>query len=122
MAKITGIGGIFLKCRDVEVTRNWYAQHFGISLEEWGAMFKWSENNSSGNAYSLISFNKETTNYFDPSKESFMINFRVDNLDEIVANLRAARIELIGDPIAEDYGKFAWVMDPDGRKIELWEQ
>jgi predicted enzyme related to lactoylglutathione lyase len=121
MKKVTGIGGIFLKCRDVEHTRAWYARHLGIEMETWGAMLKWSDD-SHQEPYSLLSFFKRDTDYFSPSDQPFMINFRVANLDALVAELKAAGIDLVVDPIEEEYGKFAWVMDPEGNKLELWEQ
>jgi len=121
MKKVTGIGGIFLKCRDVEQTRAWYAKHLGIRLEDWGAQFNWSEEKNPA-AYSVLSFFKRNTEYFNPSEQPFMINFRVDDLDALVAELRQEGVDLIGEPVEEAYGKYAWVMDPEGNKLELWEQ
>ena len=121
MKRVIGIGGIFLKCSDVERSRNWYATHLGISLESWGAQFNFRDE-PNPEAYSVLSFFKSESPYFQPSNAAFMINFRVDDLDALVAALRQEGVELAGDPIAEEFGKFAWVIDPDGNKIELWEQ
>ncbi len=121
MKRVIGLGGIFLKCRDVEHTRAWYAKHLGITIESWGAQFNLKEE-TNPDAYSVLSFFKHSTDYFDPSDAPFMINFRVDNLDALVAALRNEGIALIGEPLAEEYGKFAWLLDPEGNKIELWEQ
>ncbi|MCC6281003.1 MAG: VOC family protein [Saprospiraceae bacterium] len=121
MKRVIGIGGIFLKCNDVERSRAWYAKHLGISLESWGAQFSFRDE-PNPEAYSVLSFFKSDSPYFQPSNGSFMINFRVHDLDALVAALRQEDVELVGDPIVEEFGKFAWVIDPDGNKIELWEQ
>jgi catechol 2,3-dioxygenase-like lactoylglutathione lyase family enzyme len=119
MAKVTGLGGIFYKVADPERTARWYKEMLGIG-GEWGAMFPWKAD-SSGEAYSVFSPFKETSDYFDPSDARFMINLRVDGLDEMLASLEAKGIEALGRQ-EEEYGKFAWILDCDGIKIELWEQ
>ena len=119
MAKIGGLGGIFYKVEDPERTAAWYRDNLGIG-GEWGAMFPWKADGT-GEAYSLFSQFKATSDYFDPSRSPFMINFRVDDLDAFTAELEAKGIEILGRQ-NEDYGKFAWIMDCDGIKIELWEQ
>jgi catechol 2,3-dioxygenase-like lactoylglutathione lyase family enzyme len=121
MQRVIGLGGIFFKCNHVETTREWYARHLGISLESWGASFFY-KNDPNPEAYSNLSFFKATSDYFAPSESPFMINFRVENLDALVEALRAEGVPLIGEPVSEEFGKFAWVMDPEGNKIELWEQ
>lgn len=119
MAEITGLGGIFYKVADPERTRAWYQEMLGIG-GEWGAHFPW-KTDSSGEAYSLVSPFKESSDYFDPSRERFMINLRVDDLDGFTEMLKSKEIEIIGG-VAEEYGKFAWILDCDGIKIELWEK
>lgn len=121
MKRVTGLGGIFLKCRDLEHTRTWYARHLGINIESWGAQFNFSDEANPA-AYSVLSFFKRSTDYFEPSESPFMINFRVDDLDALVKVLREEGIDLIGEPLNEEFGKFAWLLDPEGHKIELWEQ
>lgn len=121
MKRVIGIGGVFLKCRDCENTRNWYARHLGVNVETWGAQFNFSDD-PHPEAYSVLSFFKSGTDYFDPSESPFMINFRVDDLDALVAALRTEGVPLIGEPLKEEFGKFAWLLDPEGNKIELWEQ
>ena len=121
MKRVIGIGGIFLRCKDVERSRQWYATHLGISMESWGAQFNFKDD-PSPDAYNLLSFFKQEIDYFAPSTTSFMLNLRVENLDALVIALKAEGVELIGDPMEMEYGKFAWVLDPDGNKIELWEQ
>ena len=121
MKRVTGIGGIFFKCRHLDTTRNWYAQHLGVKLEPWGVQFDWADE-AHPKPYSLLSFFKSETDYFAPSESPFMINFRVADLDALVAALRSEGIEVVGDPVADEFGKFAWVIDPEGNKVELWEQ
>ena len=118
MAKVTGLGGIFYKVADPDVTRAWYQENLGVG-GEWGAMFPFKEDHAEG--FSLFSPFKADSDYFAPSGKEFMVNLRVDSLDDMVADLEAKGIEILGRQ-DEDYGRFAWVMDPDGVKIELWEQ
>jgi predicted enzyme related to lactoylglutathione lyase len=119
MAKVTGLGGIFYKSDDPARTQAWYKENLGIG-GDWGAMFPWSMDGT-GQAYSLLSPFKTETDYFDPSASSFMINLRVDDLDAFTAGLEEKGIEILGRQ-NEEYGKFAWILDCDGIKIELWEQ
>ena len=121
MKRVIGIGGIFLKCSNVERSRTWYATHLGISLESWGAQFNFRDD-PNPDAYAVLSFFKSDSEYFQPSGSAFMLNFRVHDLDALVATLQQEGVALEGDPIEEEFGKFAWVIDPDGNKIELWEQ
>ncbi|HWH17441.1 MAG TPA: VOC family protein [Allosphingosinicella sp.] len=119
MAKVTGLGGVFYKVEDPERTRAWYRKTLGIG-GEWGAMFPWKAE-PGGEAYSLLSPFTAATDYFNPSGERFMINLRVDDLEAMMAQLRAEGVEILGTQ-DEEYGKFAWILDCDGIKIELWEQ
>jgi catechol 2,3-dioxygenase-like lactoylglutathione lyase family enzyme len=119
MAKITGLGGIFYKVEDPERTRAWYQENLGIG-GEWGAHFRWADEPGT-DPYSLASPFKASSDYFDPSASPFMINFRVDDLDALTTDLREKGIEILGSQ-NEEYGKFAWILDCDGIKIELWEQ
>ena len=119
MAKVTGLGGIFYKVGDPERTRVWYQEHLGIG-GEWGAMFPWKEE-AGGESYSLLSPFSAETEYFRPSEAAFMINLRVDDLDAMLGQLRDKGIEILGTQ-DEEYGRFAWILDCDGIKIELWEQ
>ena len=119
MAKITGLGGIFYKSPDPDRTRAWYQENLGIG-GEWGVSFRWRDEPQE-DPFSLVSPFKESTDYFDPSGSTFMINLRVDDLDALAAELEAKGIEILGRQ-NEDYGKFAWILDCDGIKLELWEQ
>ena len=118
MARVTGLGGVFYKVADPEKTRAWYEEHFSIG-GEWGAMFPFKSDDADG--FALLSPFKAGSDYFDPSTLPFMINLRVDDLDGMVADLSAKGIEILGRQ-DEDYGRFAWILDPDGLKVELWQQ
>lgn len=118
--KVTGIGGIFFKTKNPDATKNWYAQHLGLDVNAYGSTFWWKDQQGNDCLTQWSPF-KNNTDYFEPSKQSFMINYRVENLSELVSQLRASGVKLIGEIQEFDYGKFAWVMDPDGHKIELWE-
>jgi catechol 2,3-dioxygenase-like lactoylglutathione lyase family enzyme len=120
MAKITGLGGLFYKVEDTERTGRWYKEMLGLG-GEWGILFPWKADPGAAEAYSVFSAFKATSDYFDPSKSAFMINLRVDDLDAFTAELEAKGIEILGRQ-NEDYGKFAWILDCDGVKVELWEQ
>jgi len=119
MARVTWLGGIFYKVPDPAKTQAWYQENLGIG-GEWGAMFPWSAE-AGNDAYSLLSPFKEATDYMNPSAERFMINLRVDDLDAFTAELQAKGIEILGRQ-DEDYGNFAWILDCDGVKVELWQQ
>jgi catechol 2,3-dioxygenase-like lactoylglutathione lyase family enzyme len=118
MARITGLGGIFYKVADPGRTRDWYRENLGIG-GEWGAMFPFKKDDPEG--FTLYSTFKADTDYFGPSAKEFMVNLRVDDLDGVVADLQGKGIEILGRQ-DEDYGRFAWIMDPDGVKLELWQQ
>ena len=123
MAKVTGIGGVFLKCRgDSAALASWYRTHLGLPLETWGgAVLRWPDDKASDGGLTVWSLAAADSSWFSPSDSAFMINYRVDDLDGLLAQLRAAGIEPVGGPESHENGKFAWVMDPDGNKVELWE-
>jgi catechol 2,3-dioxygenase-like lactoylglutathione lyase family enzyme len=118
MAKVTGLGGVFYKVGDPDRTRRWYEETLGIG-GEWGTIFPWAT--ESRDAYSLLSPFKASTDYFAPSEAGFMVNLRVDDLDGFIEELKDKGVEVLGTQ-NEDYGKFAWILDCDGVKLELWEQ
>ena len=119
MAKVSGLGGIFYKVEDPERTRAWYQEKLGIG-GDWGASFRWSDEGQD-DPFSLLSPFKASSDYFDPSPAPFMINLRVDDLDAMITELEARGVEILGTQ-DEDYGKFAWILDCDGIKVELWQQ
>ena len=123
MKRVTGIGGIFFKANDPEKLRNWYRVHLGIECEkDDGAIFKWRKaDDPNSERYTVWSPFPADSDYFAPSTKPFMINLQVENLDEVLAQLKREGIEI--DPRVEsyDYGKFGWIMDPEGNRVELWE-
>jgi predicted enzyme related to lactoylglutathione lyase len=123
MAKVTGIGGVFLKCKgDSGALSKWYEKHLGIQLEPWGgAVLRWPDDKAADGGLTVWNLAPATSKWFSPSESSFMINYRVDDLDGLLAQLRAAGIDVVGGPESHENGKFAWIMDPDGNKVELWE-
>ena len=123
MAKVTGIGGIFFKSRgDSAALAAWYQKHLGLPLESWGgAILRWPQDKGTDKGLTVWNVAQKDTRWFSPSDADFMINYRVDNLDELIARLRAEGIEPVAGPESHENGKFAWIMDPEGNKLELWE-
>lgn len=123
MAKITGIGGVFFKAKgDPAKLAAWYQQHLGLALEDFGgAILKWTNDRAEDQGLTVWHVAKPDTEWFSPSGASFMINYRVDNLEELLAQLRAAGIEIHKGPESHENGKFAWILDPENNKVELWE-
>ena len=123
MRRVTGIGGVFFKSRDPRALGAWYAKHLGIAVEEWGgAAFRWGgrDDPQAGGTTVWTPFPEDTT-HFAPSTASFMIDYRVDDLNALLAALRAEGVEIAGTMEESEYGKFAWVIDLEGNKVELWE-
>lgn len=123
MARVTGIGGVFFKSRkDNAALAAWYEKHLGMPLESWGgAILKWPEDTAEDRGLTVWHIAEKDSEWFSPSDSAFMINYRVDNLGELIESLRAQGVEIIAGPESHENGKFAWIMDPDGNKIELWE-
>jgi predicted enzyme related to lactoylglutathione lyase len=124
MRRVTGIGGIFFKSKDPKALGAWYAKHLGLNVEPWGGVsFRWSDDDPSGAREGTTIWNpfKESSTYFAPSTAPFMINFRVHDLHALVAALRAEGCAVDAKVDESEYGKFGWVMDPEGNRIELWE-
>jgi len=122
MKRVTGIGGIFFKAKDPDQLRQWYREHLGIESESWGGFsFQWRDDPRSNDGHTVWSIFAHDTKYFDPSSAPFMINFRVEDLDWLLAQLRTEGVDV--DPRVEEseFGKFGWVMDPEGNRVELWE-
>jgi predicted enzyme related to lactoylglutathione lyase len=123
MAKITGIGGVFFKSRNKGAElAEWYQKNLGLNLETWGgAILKWPDDKARDGGQTVWTAADNDTKWFSPSESSFMINYRVDNLDEMLDQLKQNGVEIASGPDSDDNGKFAWIMDPDGNKVELWE-
>ena len=123
MAKVTGIGGVFIKStgKGAELAA-WYQKNLGLDLESWGgAILRWPDDKAEDKGLTVWSTADSDTKWFSPSESSFMINYRVDNMDELLDQLKQNGVEILIGPDSEENGKFAWIMDPDGNKVELWE-
>jgi len=122
MAKVTGVGGVFLTSKDVEATKSWYAKHLGFAVDEYGTMWDMRTSGAPDQpVYLQWSVMKHDTPYIKPSTENYMVNYRVDDLVSLIAQLRDARVTIVDEMETYDYGKFIHILDIDGRKIELWE-
>jgi len=120
--KVTGLGGVFFKAEDPEALKSWYGENLGLPCDQYGHTFAWRHKDAPENlGYTQFSVFEKKTDYLNPSDKQYMINFRVENLDELIEELKEKGMEVVGETETFDYGKFAWVMDPEGNKIELWE-
>lgn len=120
--RVTGIGGIFFKTEDQAKMKEWYGKHLGIESDQYGGLFKWRDYEDKEKVCTTAwsPFTKES-DYFQPSEKEFMFNYRVENLVELLEALKKEGVEVVGEIEEYEYGKFGWIMDPEGRKIELWE-
>ena len=123
MKRVTGIGGIFFKAKDAPALRAWYQRHLGIDVQAWGgAAFTWADAEGQPFAGTTIwSIGPQEGDHFAPSTARFMINYRVDDLQALVQVLRAEGCTVLEKIEESEYGKFAWVIDPEGHKVELWQ-
>lgn len=122
MNRVTGVGGVFIKARDVKFLTGWYQKHLGIEFGNNSYVdFKWLNKDPDIPGSTVFSFFKDDTTYFNPSEKPCMINFRVKDLDGLLAELKKNGVETVGEKEEYEYGKFGWIMDPEGNKIELWE-
>jgi len=123
MAKITGIGGVFFKSTgDSAALAAWYQKHLGMPLADFGgAILRWPDDRGEDRGVTVWHVAAKNSEWFSPSQSSFMINYRVDDLDALLEQLRAGGVAIVQGPDADENGKFAWIMDPDGNKVELWE-
>lgn len=120
--KITGIGGIFFTCDSPDDTKSWYSEHLGMITDQWGAPFEFRlvDRPEVKGMLQWSAFSKDTTT-FDPSRQSFMINYRVEHIEDLVEQLKKKGVEICDEIASYDYGKFVHIIDNDGRKVELWE-
>jgi predicted enzyme related to lactoylglutathione lyase len=123
MAKVTGIGGIFFKSKgEGAALAAWYQEHLGMKLEDFGgAVLRWPEDRAGDQGLTVWHVADSDSGWFGPSASPFMINYRVDDLGGMLEHLRAGGVEIVGGPESHENGRFAWIMDPDGNKVELWE-
>ena len=121
--RVIGLGGIFFKSKDPAKTKQWYQDHLGIESDKYGSKFLWKSANHELDEMRCTVWSPmaEDTDYYEPSKREFMINYRVHDLVGLLEELKKEGVELAGEMQSFEYGKFAWVIDPDGTKVELWE-
>jgi predicted enzyme related to lactoylglutathione lyase len=123
MKKVTGIGGIFFKSKDPKALKQWYADRLGFVIAEHGSVtFNWKKTDAPEKEGTTVwSPFKESTEYFQPSQKDFMFNYIVEDLKSLMEELKKEGVEVAGEMQEFEYGKFAWILDPEGNKIELWE-
>ena len=118
--RVTGIGGLFFKASNPKKSKDWYKKHLGFDTDDWGCSFWWKDKDGNKCSTQWSPFKKDT-DYFGPSKKDFMFNYRVENLVELLAVLKKEGVTIVDKMQEYDYGKFGWILDNDGNKIELWE-
>ncbi len=122
MKRVTGLGGVFFKAQDRDRVMDWYRDHLGIESDEYGFMFQWREADApERQGYTVWGPFAEDTGYFDPSTKPYMVNFRVADLTALIEALKDEGVQVVGTIEEHENGKFAWILDPEGNKIELWE-
>lgn len=123
MRRVTGIGGVFFYARDPVALRAWYRSHLGIEVQEWGgAVFRWADaEGRPASGTTIWNIGDPESGYFAPSAVPFMINYRVEDVRALVEALRSEGCNVLEKVEESEYGKFAWVIDPEGNKVELWE-
>lgn len=122
MKKVTGIGGVFFKAKDPEKIRAWYQKNLGLNTNKYSAVFEWYQGaDSTKKGFTTWSPFNETTKYFEPSSKDFMINYRVENLEALVNELKENGVTICDAIESYDYGRFVHILDGEGNKIELWE-
>jgi predicted enzyme related to lactoylglutathione lyase len=123
MNRVTGIGGIFIKASDPDALRAWYQKHLGLDVQDWGGVaFQWhTPERPNPNGSTVWSVMPSTSDYFAPSQAPFMVNYRVDDLHALLSLLRAEGCDVEDKVEESEFGKFGWVMDPEGNRVELWE-
>lgn len=121
-AKVIGIGGIFFKCKDPKAMNEWYKTHLGFDTKPWGTNFEWRQDTDptkkGSTAWSTF---PETTKYFEPSEKEFMVNYRVDDIEALVEQLKNAGVRIVDAIEDSDFGKFVHILDAEGNKIQLWQ-
>ena len=121
MSRVTGIGGIIIRANDPKMMCDWYKAHLGIDIQDWGGTaFRWIDDK--GNPiHGTTAFSIGDGSNIEPSKSPFMVNYRVDDLHTLLCQLRLAKCHVLDNVEESEFGKFGWVMDPEGNKIELWQ-
>jgi predicted enzyme related to lactoylglutathione lyase len=123
MKRVTGIGGIFFQAKDPVALRAWYQKHLGIDVQEWGGTaFTWADEAGNPTTGTTVwSIGAASGDLFAPSTSTFMINYRVEDLASLLAALRKEGCDVLEKTDDSEFGKFGWVMDPEGNKVELWQ-
>lgn len=122
MKRVTSLGGIFFKCIDPDKVKEWYSNHLGFNTDQYGTTFEWRQSDDqTKKGYTVWSPFNETTKYFEPSSKEFMINYRVENIEQLVEELKKEGVIVVDEIEVYDYGKFVHILDIEGNKIELWE-
>ena len=122
MKKVTGIGGIFFKCKDPKAVNEWYKTHLGFDTTQYGTSFEWLQaDDSTKKGLTQWNVNTETAKMYEPSTKEFMINYRVENLEALLAELKKENVTICDEIATYDYGKFVHILDIEGNKIQLWE-
>lgn len=118
--RVTGLGGIFFKTKDPDGVKQWYRDRLGLDTDQYGCTFWWKDKEGNDCSTQWSPF-PEDTEYFQPSEKSFMMNFRVHDLEGLLETLKEEGVTVVGEIESYDYGKFGWILDPEGNKLELWE-
>lgn len=118
--RVTGIGGLFFKSKDPKASKDWYKKHLGFNTDDYGCTFWWKDKDGNDCSTQWSPF-KQDTDYFKPSEKPFMFNYRVENLEALLVELQKEDVTIVGDMQTYEYGKFAWILDNEGHKVELWE-
>lgn len=122
MKKVTSLGGIFFKCKDPDKIKEWYSKHLGFDVDKYGTTFEWRKSDDKDKkGYTVWSPFKQDTKYFEPSTKEFMINYRVENIETLVEELKKEGVEVVDEIETYEYGKFVHIIDVEENKIELWE-
>ncbi len=122
LKRVTGLGGVFFKCKDTKTLKAWYKEHLGLMTDQYGTVFEWRQaGDSTQKGFTVWSPFAEKTKYFDPSTKDFMINYRVADLKALLVALKAENVTILDTMETYSYGKFVHIIDPEGNKIELWE-
>lgn len=122
MKRVTGIGGIFIRAKDAKALCAWYKTHLGVDVQEWGGTaFRWVDDAGAPTAGTTVWSVFGDSSYFAPSEATFMVNYRVDDLHGLLSLLRTEGCQVLDKIEESEFGKFGWVMDPEGNKVELWQ-
>ena len=122
MKRVTSLGGIFFKCKDPDKVKEWYSKYLGFNTDQYGTTFEWRQSDEqSKKGFTVWSPFSQDTKYFEPSQKEFMINYRVENIEQLVEELQKEGVTVVDEIEVFEYGKFVHILDVEGNKIELWE-